>query len=226
MKIIKLIVVLIITFLLSGCSIEYELTIDEKTMDEKINVKYLNNKENRKMAEELIETPISSYYNSSTNQGSYYSAEILEKKDDLYIVYNYKYKENNLRNSNAFNACYYKRNVINNDEVIIINAEGAFTCLYDDYSQVIDDVVIKIKTELKVVESNADEVKGNQYIWRVDEENYKDKPIYIEIDKTKKSLFGWVSQFITSILIIIIVPLIVGSIIFIFRMKSKKVNEI
>ena len=46
-----------------------------------------------------------------------------------------------------------------------------------------DSVTITIKTDLTVLNSNADNVNDNTYTWIINENNYQNKPIILSIEK-------------------------------------------
>lgn len=226
MRKIKYIFLVLTICLVTGCSVEYDLTIEKKAINEKVTFIYSNNEENKNSINELSKQSSAAFYNPSTKKTGYYDISTSEDSNNLYLKYKYKYTDNDFKYSNIINQCYYKKNIINGDNYIIIKTEGTFSCLYDDYEQVIDDVVIKIKTNLKVVENNADEVRFNQYIWKIDKDNYNDKPIYIKIDKNKKSILAFIIQFMQPVIIIGSIVLVVGLVIGVFHVKSKKANKL
>ena len=75
MKQIKFVILIIATLLFTGCSVEYNLVIDEKSMHEEIKLKYLNNEENKQMIDNLLKNPTPAYYDPNSNETGYYSVE-------------------------------------------------------------------------------------------------------------------------------------------------------
>jgi len=104
------------------------------------------------------------------------------------------------------------------------------SCLVDGFYM--DNVVVNIKTDLKVSKNNADKVEGNTYTWIINKDNYSNKPINIEISKlsTSQSILNNITNenYILSggLVIIILVLVICVSVIYIFmKRKHKKTND-
>lgn len=188
----KLIAILGCLLLLSGCTVEYNLTIDKDNMTENIKGIYANTKENQQLINTKKKSSQSAYYDMDLEKTNYYTITTGEDKKNnlLDIRYQYVYDSDNLQKSNALNYCVYKKTVIKTDKHIIINTDGKINCMYKDVEKVIDKLVINIKTDLKVVEQNADKHKGNTYTWIVTDDNFSNKPIHIKISLEKeKNIF-------------------------------------
>jgi len=226
MKLKKLLAIFFISFLMTGCSVEYHLTVEKESIKEKITFTYINNEENKKTVENIMNNQYAVYYDIDLNKTEYYNKELTSDRKNMYITYTYDYLPKNLIKSNMINSCYYKKDVLQDDNYIILKTEGAFSCLYDDYSRILDNAVIKIETKYKVEKHNADKVSGNVYIWKIDDSNYKDKPIYIKInyDKMNDSAHKRDFMFLGIGLCLIV---IVGAILITFIiLKGKDANKI
>ena len=75
---------------------------------------------------------------------------------------------------------------------------------------------------LDVLDNNADEINGNNYVWEINEENYYDKPIYIQIDKRSFN----VEDLILIISIIVGILLLALVIFIIMRFRYKNINKL
>ena len=92
---------------------------------------------------------------------------------------------------------------------------------------------MKIKLPVSATEQNADEVDGNTYIWKYDE-NTKDKNFYLKISKSalEESKKNYIKNQeikknrskIINIGIIVGVILLIACVIFVFYKKYKKNN--
>ena len=85
--------------------------------------------------------------------------------------------------------------------------------------KLLDTLTINIKTKLKVLNSDADKVKGDTYTWYINQENKDNKPINIKISLAKSVNY----TFLVILSGIIMVSLIVFIYIFI---KGKQNNKL
>lgn len=224
MRKIKIIILICSIFLLSGCSVEYNLTIDESTMEEDINAIFDKATESE-IANRMEKIRRTSYYNLDTRENEYYTFKRSEDENNIILNYNYIYTSNNLYKSEAVSRCYYKRIVNVTDDYITIDTDDQVSCLYKDGEKQIDNIIVNIKTDLPVVSNNADDVKNNNYIWYINDNNYTNKPINIKIKKEPNEEYFNIDNI--SILIVVITIIILGIItFFIIRIKHKKNNVI
>ena len=86
-----------------------------------------------------------------------------------------------------------------------------------------EDIIVNVRTNLTVLESNADKVNGNVYTWNINDQNYTNKPIYIKIEKERYQE-PFISQFI-SIIVIIITFVMIGILIYFKAIRKHKKNN-
>ena len=220
----KFLLLIISVFLLSGCSAEYNLTINEDTMEEDINAIFDKARESE-YASNMEQIRRTAYYNFDTRENEYYTFNKDEDENNIILNYKYRYTDNNLYKSEAFSRCYYKRIVNVTDDLITINTDKQVACLYKDGNREIDDITVNIRTDLTVLENNADKVNGKVYTWYINDQNYTNKPIYIKIEKERYQE-SFASQVISIIIIILIVAVIGIMIYFAALRKRKKNNKI
>jgi len=224
MRKLKFIILFFCIFLLSGCSVEYNLTIDESTMEEDINAIFDKATESE-IANRMERVRRTSYYNLDTRENEYYNFKKREDENNIILNYNYIYTSNNLYKSEAASRCYYKRIVNVTDDYITIDTDEQVACLYKDGEKQIDNITVNIKTNLPVVSNNADNVTSNTYTWYINDDNYTNKPISIKIEKQEAGEPFDIESI--SVLIVVIVFLILCIIIYlIMRVKHKKNNKI
>ena len=224
MRKIKVFVLICCLFLLSGCSAEYNLTINNSTMEEDINAIFDKATESE-LASRMEKIRRSSFYNYDTRENEYYDFTKREDDSSIILNYNYQYTGNNLYKSEAASSCYYKRIVNVTDKYITIDTDKQVTCLYKDGNREIDDITVNIRTDLTVLENNADEVNNGVYTWYINDKNYSNKPISIKIEKQEAGEPFYIESI--SVLIVVIVFLILCIIIYlIMRVKHNKNNKI
>lgn len=221
----KFILFIMCFFLVTGCDVKYDLTIDNDTFDETVTMSFLKSQTTYDDVSIYLEnkTPIS--YNTSD---IYYDSSI-EEDDNYYdLIYNYKHDFNGFIQSYFVTNCYPDFSIESNDKRITLYSGSQFMCFegYDGLKA--DSVEINITTKLKVLNNNADEVNGNTYTWNIDDSNYENKPIEMTLEKAFQ-IEDVVSQSEASYLSFIIVTIIilVALVVVLFvKHKAKKNNNI
>lgn len=189
-KSIKLIILIFVIFVTSGCDVEYNLDIDNDIMKEKITFFLDNSSDNKNLINNLSSRKQEAYYDIDTNNSKYYEVTKNLKGDDnnkLLLKYNYDYKDTTLQNSNAIGECFYNKSVIKDDKYITLNTSKGLTCIFRDGNRQIDNLTVNIKTQFSVEENNADKVSGDTYTWNINDKNYNNKSIYMKINYGAKS---------------------------------------
>lgn len=197
-------VLIIFILFLTGCQVNYNLVIDDNTVVE---------------SSDFLSVQDIDVYNKSDYM-AYFDMDL--KKDYLYekkIIDNglnlsFTYDGTNFEKSSLLDKCYYKKSFIKDDSYIILYTEGGARCFYEDGSKLLDSLNINIKTSLEVLDNNADQVSGNNYIWKLDENNYMNKDIYIKIKRASGTK--------NVILPVIIVFVIIITMLVIFKVHDKK----
>lgn len=173
MKLKKLIIFMLL-FILSGCTVNYNLEIKDDNYIENINVKV--NEEEKEIAK---------------NQIPYIKSTIHNK-----IVYNSDFQENNVLYNHIYSFNEYQSSAIKVyfDNFKNFEEDGDYTLIlsgfnaYNNFQQAADLYTFTIKTDYEVVTSNADYKKGNTHIWKVNSKNYNKKKIIFQYRKTKQQV--------------------------------------
>lgn len=175
----KIIILLVSCLLLAGCTVDYKLKVNKDTMSEDITIsvpKEILGSEGKNILKNEKNTVFD-------NSDIFYDSDYKENNQNILVNYNYKYDDlTSIGSSKFLDWCYTDKRVSENNGILTISTNGTFKCL-DHFGNVkIDKADVIIETDLKVLETNADEVKDNQYIWNINFENYTNKPIFIEIN--------------------------------------------
>lgn len=208
----KKIILIIISILVVGCSAEYNIVLDEKSIKEELDV-YISEKEYNSLDEMTIANMIMDF---ERGYEFYNKEDLLESSSKL----GYKYKYNNSYEyfaSESQAARCYENIKIDIKDTIRIETSEYFEC-YDLYDN-LDELTINIKTKNKVLNNNADKVKGITYTWNINKNNYQNKPIIIEINKEKNEISN-------TIIYIIVGCILVGIISLLLLLKIKKANNV
>lgn len=161
MKIKKIIGILVLTILLSGCTTEYNITINDGIITEDINI-YANKNDS-------TENDTFEYYKkndviSFTDSDSVYVYDKSVLEDDTGLNLKFEYRNlNAYALSSFFNDCFSKSSISSDEEKIYIKASG-FTCYSYNY-MIVTDASINFSTNHEVLEHNADEVTEGIYKW-------------------------------------------------------------
>ena len=223
----RLLCLLFLLFVLTGCDVEYNLKIAGDVYTENINISVPNTGNWKTIVNNVSNMKQISYINESSGDKYYYDLDINKDENKYKIKYDYKFNKYNIINSSAINRCYNIVGIEDSDEdnSMTFYTNTIFKCLYTDGVQVIDKATINIITPLKVLDNNADKVDGNKYTWVIDETNFENKPISIKMEKPKP--VDKKSQTTLIIIIGLILVAGVGYIIYRFlRRKHIKRNEI
>lgn len=178
----KIILLSILCFLLTGCTINYNLKIEDGYFIETIKGNVLTEeikKDNTTSDENLFYKLLSSKQPAlTTTDNLIYNKTISQNKDSIDYTYSFKYDEYTFNNSRLLNECFEHFSFIQKDNMYTLLAKGDFYCSYTD------EIKINIKTDYPVIINNADEIKNNTYTWNIKNNKTKDLELYISIDKS------------------------------------------
>lgn len=202
MKKIKLILIIMVMFLLSGCEANYSLYIDKDVFNETTIVlansgelntydsqTYLTMKQKidlyyKKYVDIVYQNPYYNPYLDDPQKGiNYYNKELINNGKGYGFKYSYNFNKENYLNSNIINTFFKNNNSVLNDNKYTLNVYtfNGFE-RYNDLTQ----VTINITTDLEVKKSNADSVYDNVYTWTITKDDALNKKIYLELVNINK----------------------------------------
>ena len=178
MKYIKSILLLFLLFLITGCTVNYSLTIDENlneyiyinsNIDEEIPL-YYEDLDNLSEVDGKLDGY--KYYNKSNNNG--------------YTSYTIAYDEADFSKITSCNLLFDKCELvkIENGNMVLSTTTG--TGIFNTYPYV-DSININLTINGEVITNNADIITNNTYIWKLTPETANDKKIYVEFKDNNKS---------------------------------------
>lgn len=197
----KATILFLIIFFITGCgnNADYTLEIMPDTIKETTTITLKENDYNKANYLNDVFFISESNYNNEKESGSliiqeiktkdlnatYNSEDIFDKKiDNDKITLKFNYKKDTYETAKIFNSCFNKTYYDSTEEYYVIKGYDQFKCLYKD------EIKIVINTKYKVIDSNADEIKQNKYIWYFNEENYLDHELHIQVSKQLKKKTG------------------------------------
>ena len=120
--------------------------------------------------------PIAAFYGSDVDseEGTrlphvdYYEQEMVEYSDSLQLKYSYKFTKDNYIEAYSIKTVFADFTMNEKDKIVSMNSGPVFAG-FINYPE-LDVMHIKIVTDKKVLEHNADEVNGNEYMWLIEKE--------------------------------------------------------
>lgn len=173
----KNILIVFSLLLLTGCSINYDLEIDKDSLNETITGSVAKKEvEINEKATGLstIYVLINEDQKPVYNKDYLYTKNLKENKDNIDYTFNYNYNMDDFVNSRVINSCFENNEIINLDNYYTIKLSGDFYCLYSD------EIIINVKSNLKVISDNAKKVKNDTYTWVI---NKNSTDIEFTVDK-------------------------------------------
>lgn len=201
------IIFIFIVLLVCGCTANYNLEITEESFKETIDIKISKSLIPEKSEYPEIETDdyITPFLEEETsalfsNPNVYYNKQVQDFSTYYNIKMDYEYLPSEFKDSNSLNLCFDNFEFYE-DENYYLHATGTFYCLYSD------EVKINITTKNEVITNNADEIKGNTYIWNINGRNKNNIDIEFEVSK-KISYMKYIKYGLLIILLVGIIYLI------------------
>lgn len=232
-KQIKVLFLLIVMMVLTGCNVEYNLNISDDKIIESTNF-YVEDDDLVdsdglfSSLDEMVDYYYLQDYYAFVDVGSFNAFYDKNKinNDKLGLNLTHTYSFENFDDSYLMNYKYSNKNYKAGKDNLTIDISD-FSAFYEkdigDELDVINfnDLTINIKTDLKVLDNNADSVNGNIYTWNVDKDNSSDKRVYIKLKKVDKK-----NNISISVLLIIGFVLVIVLIVFYTVRKNNDVNKI
>lgn len=212
----KIIFLLLICLLLTGCTVNYNLDINDNNFKETLTGNVLNTELNNNdntdinMFSYLITGDQPAFYK---NDNIFFNKATNNTTNGIDFDYSYTFNEYNFNNSRIINECFDNHIYEYKDNTYYLVVSGKFNCKYSETTN------INITTNYNVTANNAQTIKNNTYTWTIDENNKDNIYFFITIDKTNKSNFDF--QWSTFKTIGLIIIILLSSICIYFLKKDK-----
>lgn len=220
----KTIILLILLLSVTGCTTDYNLTIEDDYITEDIVTTIprsnINNQSSaEKKAKIEADDPTTPFLNNpqyvfDEKDGITYTKTVQLDKSNNYIVnLYYKYSFNDYLKSKAYNQCFQESYIKQEDNgTIPVVLKGKFYCLYGDKTN------INITSQRKVLGNNADIVNGNTYTWIIDANNIDNTDIQILFSNERISN----SPSIINLILVGVLIIVILIDVYIVKSKNKK----
>lgn len=220
----KLILLMFILFFTSGCSLKYEVELYNSKVNESVDIIYKKDQLNGlspldKTNELILESGSNGDFlayskKKSINKPGNKGVKLINKYDNLDMF---------LNESKLFSSCYNLADIIESNELYSLRTSYEFTC-FDELKES-EKITIAVRTNHKVKEHNADKKKGHTYYWHINKDNYKKKPISIQMYKNRY-VWNYNNVVVKRILLLLVVITItVGIAYFCYKKYNKSMND-
>lgn len=190
-KLKRILLIIIFSFVLSGCSVTYNLTIDENTIKEETLI-HQDNKNLGELNNLYLDKPVNykvyvedDDIESIGKENDIYSRKFVARDGGIDVRYFYdKFNKNTIASSfaarKAFeNIGYYYNKGTNTIQLSTNNGSKAFF----EYPE-LTSITVNITTSYNVRSHNANSVKGNTYTWNFSkEDNSRNIVLVMDIEK-------------------------------------------
>lgn len=174
----KTLIIIMILFFTTGCTCEYNLTINENNYSEKITL-IAENSEEIKEFDNKWNIPVDKDEYEMISQSDSNNIDIKNvynyKLSNSNLILNYDFSKSNYDTSTAASICYKKLTFKDYEGTTIISTSEKNNC-FDKYPP-LTNIKVKIVVDREVISNNADEVNGKTYIWNITKDNANDKSI-------------------------------------------------
>lgn len=245
-----ILVLILILINLCGCTVNYEININDDVVTEnmefyeadpkKINAFYPPDSVSSDSIEKYTYKQMINFQNlndeyafkNNLNTEQIYNKKKIDESNRMGMKYSYAFNINDYTNSNIANSFVTYFSARTSGEFYAISALD-FSSIFSQYPY-LNNISIKIKTNHKVVDSTADSTEGNEYIWNITKSNAKTKKVSINLYKDvnyKNKADNQVKKIplkvIRTILIVVLcIAISLFIVIIILRKKANRNNRI
>lgn len=208
---IRIVFLILIILLITGCAGTYNLKIDEDlSVKEELSVTIADKEENHLMLERLLS-------NEVDNKDDY---SISNEGDNIKVDYKHEYSsiEEYLLESDLYKQLFDNVSYNTDDKEFSLSTSNILNLTNSNLNNAYDikSLQINVITPLKVIEENADLTSENTYSWTLNQKT-REKYMYITINKSAK-----LSRGTTIVLVVLVVAIALTAIIIVKRLSESK----
>lgn len=184
----NILLVILVLFLCSGCSVEYHLDVD-KDLKENVKIIAVNDVEKEEIASYKQFLPINvDIDEESVFQKKYDDIEYYKKvKKNDSIQFSYSHDIKSFSKDMLSYSCYKYITAMYTNKMkdFMVSTSNDFLC-FDRYDN-LEEVKVVVSSKYKLKKTNADLVEHHKYTWNI-KRGDTDNHLYLLLDVTKKDL--------------------------------------
>ena len=229
----KILTLILIIFMVSGCSVEVNLDISYNKIKESNDITVL---ENAIYTKEILRTSFRDYipiYASDLivdtvpdqpfSDVLYYNKNTTDLGNGYRFNYSYDFDIDKYGSARTIKEGFRDYSYSYRNDIISLSTDNEGLIYFDEYP-LLEEVTVNIKTDYLVEENNADSVDGNTYTWVFNKDSKKSIDIVIDTSKSGDRVLGIVN--VSTVITIGVVIGIVLVILVILLIRNKKNNKI
>ena len=159
---------ILISFIVSGCTVDYNLDFTDYELKETININLDSIENNEKNIESMRYS--AEYESAAISMNGIikrYNFTENQNKDSYIGTFEYNYSIEDFNKAHLIRSCYDSFNFVKTEKGYQFVTSNVFKCGTYSYMPV-DKYIFTVTTNHKVIESNADKIEKNKYIWEID----------------------------------------------------------
>lgn len=229
----KILTLILLIFMVSGCSVEVNLDISDNKIKESNDITVL---ENAIYTKEILRTSFRDYipiYSSDLivdtvpdqpfSDVLYYNKNTIDLGNGYRFNYSYDFDIDKYGDARTIKDGFRDYSYSYRNDIISLSTDNEGLIYFNDYP-LLEEVTVNIKTDYLVEENNADSVNGNTYTWVFNKDSKKSIDIVIDTSKSGDRVLGIVN--VSTVITIGVVIGIVLIILVLLLIRNRKNNKI
>lgn len=184
----KIIWLLFCVMFFTGCTVEYNLTISNDTINENISISNKIDSSNELYYDKLSTNTYSQYNDDGIKK---YTVKKMKKKENTIYNLSQKYSLKDFHQIRAISECFSASNLVKKsgeDNSYILQTNKGFKCMSYEYEKIDSyEINITFDDNYSIITHNATKVKGNKYTWQINSTNANNASISVEFKKNQNN---------------------------------------
>ena len=229
----KILTLILLIFMISGCSVEVNLDISDNKIKESNDITIY---QNAIYTKEILRTSFRDYipiYASDLivdtvpdqpfSDVLYYNKKTTDLGNGYRFNYSYDFDIDKYGDARTIKDGFRDYSYSYRNDIISLSTDNEGLIYFNDYP-LLEEVTVNIKTDYLVEENNADSVNGNTYTWVFNKDSKKSIDIVIDTSKSGDRVLGIVN--VSTVITIGVVIGIVLIILVLLLIRNRKNNKI
>lgn len=215
----KILIIILLVIVLSGCSANYNIKISGDKVEENVSL-IVTDKTKLEYSNDSGVT-LKEIFDSLLEEDQFVKStattELIDEDNKYGVKYNNSYDINDIVSNTLISQCYDNPIIMIENNILTIDSGTNFTC-FDNY-ELFETLEVTIDTDYKVLSNNANDVNGNKYKWNIDRLSENRIMMSLSLEKSDNSII--------LLVIIISISAMIGFIVYNnFKRKQEISNQI